>query len=434
MQKKYQRLTYAERKSIEQALGKRMSLSGIARMLGRSTSTISREVMRGCIFEKSGGYGTVFNDCMNREFCDNEHICLNPDCKRSYCCGCRFCFHVCHEYEKELCPGLKTPPYACNGCPDRRRCSLEKAIYRAKTSDKEALRLLTEKREGIDIDRDEIQRIGAIISPLIAKGQSPWHIIANHKDELMISDKTLYKYIAMGLFDAKTTDLRRAVKMRPRKHKRQVKIDRKCRLDRTYADFMEFIEKHPDMEVPQMDTVIGAKGRGEKCLLTIHFPKSEVLLAFLRDANTAKSVTDIFERMKLDLGYNRFLELFPAILTDNGPEFTDPDAIETDDEIGLLWTRLFYCEPYAAWQKPHIENSHRLLRYILPKGNSLNNFTQDDITLALCHINSYRRKSLGGQSPIDVFAKAFGNKMLKLLGIFLVPADEINLTPDLLKK
>jgi hypothetical protein len=73
-----------------------------------------------------------------------------------------------------------------------------------------------------------------------------------------------------------------------------------------------------------MDTVIGAKGRGEKVLLTICFPKSEIMLAYIRDANTAKSVTDAFEQIKTDVGYDRFCELFPLILTDYAEKKTIP--------------------------------------------------------------------------------------------------------------
>jgi IS30 family transposase len=341
---------------------------------------------------------------------------------------------VCSDYSKETCTRLLTPPYSCNGCAKRKGCTLEKAVYRAKDADREAARLLREKRSGIDITTDEVARIGDIVSPLIAQGQSPWHIWETNKDEIMVSDKTLYKYIAAGLFSAKSMDLRTKVKMKPRKSRPQAKVDRACRKGRTYRDFIDWTANHPDTEVPQMDTVIGAKGRGEKCLLTILFPKSEALLAFIRDANTAKSVADVFENLKTCLGIDRLQELFPAILTDNGAEFTDPGAIEWDADDGLWITQIFYCDPYAAWQKPHIENSHRLLRFIIPKGTSMNSFDQDDINRALSHINSYRRRSLGGQSPIEVFGKAYGYAVLRSLGIDLIDADKIVLTPDIIKK
>ena len=52
------------------------------------------------------------------------------------------------------------------------------------------------------------------------------------------------------------------------------------------------------------------------------------MLAFLRDANTSKSVTDIFESLHQTLGHELFKKLFPVILTDNGSEFSNPKAIE----------------------------------------------------------------------------------------------------------
>ena len=42
-----------------------------------------------------------------------------------------------------------------------------------------------------------------------------------------------------------------------------------------------------------MDSVEGRKGG--KVLLTIYFRNSSLMLAFIRDNNTAKSVTEIFE-------------------------------------------------------------------------------------------------------------------------------------------
>jgi IS30 family transposase len=75
-----------------------------------------------------------------------------------------------------------------------------------------------------------------------------------------------------------------------------------------------------------MDSVIGSKGG--KCLLTIHFVETSLMLAFLRDANTSKSVTDIFEMLYDKLGKPLFKRLFPVILTDNGSEFSNPKAIE----------------------------------------------------------------------------------------------------------
>lgn len=75
---------------------------------------------------------------------------------------------------------------------------------------------------------------------------------------------------------------------------------------------------NPDLAEVQMDTVIGTKGG--KCLLTIHFVESSLMLAFLRDANTSQSVIDIINGLDQVLGEELFSKLFPYILTDSGSE------------------------------------------------------------------------------------------------------------------
>lgn len=52
------------------------------------------------------------------------------------------------------------------------------------------------------------------------------------------------------------------------------------------------------------------------------------MLAFIRDNNTAKSVTEIFDWLYEQLGHEVFTSLFQVILTDRGSEFTNPLAIE----------------------------------------------------------------------------------------------------------
>jgi hypothetical protein len=55
------------------------------------------------------------------------------------------------------------------------------------------------------------------------------------------------------------------------------------------------------------------------------------------------------------------------------------------------------------------------------------------VDLALSHINSYRRRALGGQSPIDLFAEAYGEKTLAKLRLVRVVPNDIVLNPQLLK-
>lgn len=434
IQREYNRLSLTERREVERALNQGKSLGEIARTLNRSKSTVSREVRRNSCAKQSGGSRKPFNNCLHRTSCEEHDICTNnEECTRPYCPGCQFCIHVCKRYERETCHLLSTPPYVCNACRRRHDCTLEKFYYKATQANRSATELLCGARSGVSLDEAERKRLSGIISPLVKQGQSPYHICLTNKDALMVSDKTLYKYIALGLMDAKSTDLLRKVKMKPRRKTHGVKVERGYLDGRRYRDFLEFLAKWPDTEVVQMDTVIGRKGGGEKCLLTVCFPHSELMLAFLRDANTARSVSDIFDGLKRKLEFNMFEELFPLILTDRGSEFSAPSAIETDEDGMQTWTKVFFCDANCAYQKPEIESGHRLMRMVLRKGTSLNGLTQEKIDLVMSHVNSYARKALGGKTPIEVFASMHGNTIVKQLGLRLIPPNEINLTPSLLK-
>jgi IS30 family transposase len=430
--KKYMRLTSAERKSIEQGLKAGMSIKMIAAALGRSTSTVSREIMRNSVHRKSGGYGADFNDCRNRDSCLEERLCDNEDCREICCCGCKWCFRVCKKYERESCPALALPPYVCNGCRKKNKCTLEKVYYKATTAEREAEEVLRASRAGIDLCDAERRRLDAIISPLIKQGQSPYHICLTHKDELMMSPKTVYKYIRMGIFSVKSIDAYKMVKMKPRRTKRQPKIERQCRTGRTYEDFLSYLKEHQESSVVEIDTVIGAKGGSEKVLLTMQFAETHFMLAFIRDANTAKSVCEVFDRLDKTLGRELFEKLFPILLADNGAEFSNPSAIEADKDA-VIRTRLFYCDPRCSFQKPHVENNHDFIRRCLPKGQSMNHMTQKSVNEMMSHINSYRRRSLSGRAPVDLFVKAYGIEVLKKLGLRIVPTKDIHLSPKYFK-
>ena len=71
-----------------------------------------------------------------------------------------------------------------------------------------------------------------------------------------------------------------------------------------------------------MDSVEGTKG--DKVLLTLHFVKTELMLAFLRDSNDSQSVIDIIDKLYLELRCDIFIALMPLVLTDYTEENTMP--------------------------------------------------------------------------------------------------------------
>jgi len=430
---KNKHLTDDERLLIEIALRQRQSLKSIANNLSKSTSTISREVRKHSIVSNKFAAHYPANRCVNRRDCSRSQICDDkPDCVRKRCATCKHCNDACPAFEEEVCFKLFDPPYVCNGCLDERRCTLRKKYYLHKKAHEAYRETLIEARSGANITEGELYELDKFISPLLKQGQSVHHIFANNPDEFDISEKSVYRYVSAGLLDAGNLDMPRVVRFRPRKTKPvQHKVDKSCRIGRTYADFKSFMESS-DLSVVEMDTVLGGRSAG-KVLLTMMFKSCDFMLAFLRERNTSQSVIDRFNILNDLLGIERFKALFPVILTDNGSEFSNPNALEFDPE-GKRRTRIFYCDPNASFQKPNVELNHEFIRRILPKGRPFTNLNQSDIDLVMSHINSYSRVKLSDRAPVDLFDFFYGNGIAKRLGISKIPPNEIILTPKLLNK
>ena len=75
-----------------------------------------------------------------------------------------------------------------------------------------------------------------------------------------------------------------------------------------------------------------------------------------------------------------------------------------------------------------------MIRRVLPKGISFDELNQDNVSLMMSNINSYSRKKLNNQSSHQLFSFLNSEEILEKLNIKLIPANEINLTPLLLKK
>ncbi len=65
------------------------------------------------------------------------------------------------------------------------------------------------------------------------------------------------------------------------------------------------------------------------------------------------------------LGRSNFEKLFKVFKADNGSEFSNPLRIEFDKE-NKRRSNLFYCDPYASYQKGGVEQANSIS--ILTKG------------------------------------------------------------------
>lgn len=417
---KNKHLSLQERFEIENGLNQRLSFKEIGKNIDKNCTTISREIRNHYITKNTGGIGRQFNNCIYRKICPNK----GKNCN----------LHNCTKFKEEKCKLFNHPPYVCNGCKFKNQCTLTKHFYDGAYSDNEYHSNLSEIRSGVMIYQSEIDNLNSILTPLICnQNQSIHQAILNNKNKIMFSDKTIYKYIDLGILNVKNIDLPRKVRFRTRiKPTTIYKIDKNCLENRTYDDFSNYIKEHPDTPIVEMDSVEGKKGG--KVLLTIHFVNCSFMLAYIREHNDAQSVIDIFNYLQQILGIDKFKDLFVIILTDNGSEFSNPKEIEFDMQIGEKRTQIFYCHPSSPFEKGSCEVNHELLRRILPKGTSFDDLTQDDINTIMSHINSYKRKKLNNVSPYKMFSTIYGKDTIDKLGIKKIKPNNVSLSKNILNK
>ena len=96
-------------------------------------------------------------------------------------------------------------------------------------------------------------------------------------------------------------------------------------------------------------------------------------------------------------------------------------------------TSVFFCNPNAPYQKPHMKNNHAFFRSIVPGGSSFDDFTQDTVNLIFSHVNAMLRKRFNGKSAYEMFCFAYSEELAHALGISFVDPKKAIQSPLLLK-
>lgn len=424
-------LTLLNREDIEKLLKAGFKFYQIAENIQKDPTTISKEIRKYRTERTPSNFNNRSNFCKHKDKCNLKNIC-NSNC-HSECRRCGKCNSVCSKYELDVCEKLLKPPYVCNSCNSYAQCRKIKYIYIANVAQKKYELTLASSREGINISEDNLQKLDTLISPLIKQGQSIKLIYANHKNEINCSIRSLYNYIEMGLLSVKNIDLPRKVRYKVRnQNQNSKKKDYSYRIGRTYEDFQNMLKENPNAHIVEMDTVIGTAETG-KVLLTLLFREFNFMIARLLPDKSSKSVKDELDNIEKIIGTELYKRVFKYILTDNGGEFQRPEELETSID-GSKRSSIYYCEPNRSDQKAKVEKNHEYIRYIIPKGTSMDNYIQDDIDLMMSHINSTAREVLNFAIPYDMASIYLGMDSMKKLNLSKIQPDDIILKPYLINK
>lgn len=390
-------LKLSERIKIEKYLNEGKSFRFISKEINKGVNTISREIENRRYKEK----GNYFNGIPKK------------------------------------CEKLEEAPFVCNACPNSKKCRLNKFYYDAERAQDEYQKILIESRVGIDRTTQEFKQLNKTVKEDIDKGHSFALIIHNHP-ELDVCERTLYNYQEQGYLVTKNIDLPRKVRYKKRKKKTTDKDNQTTKepdylKGRTHDDFLLYLRENQVSYFTEMDTVEGIIGKGQSCLLTLYIKEAEFLFIFKILEQTITCVNEKIKEIKLTISNELFHKIFIIILTDNGSEFKRPSEIENNG-LDVLDSKVFYCDPQRSDQKSQIELSHEYIRRYIPKGISINDYTEQNILDMMCHINSTPRKSLKWKSPYDVFVSMFGEEPLKKLGIYQVNSKDVILNDNLFKQ
>jgi len=139
------------------------------------------------------------------------------------------------------------------------------------------------------------------------------------------------------------------------------------------------------------DTVVGKNHQG--ALVTLVDRKSKLTLIGKVDRYTAKAV----EKTIISL-----MELLPrrnyTLTVDNGKEFASHESV-----ADALQIKVYFADPYSAWQRGLNENTNGLIRQYVPKGSEVRSLTDQQIQHIMDRLNNRPRKSLGYLTPNEVF-------------------------------
>ena len=427
-------LIFEERKIIETGAEHGCTQKSIADTIGKQKSTVGKEIK----LHREQTYKCALPvECAIYRTCRPGGTCIGASCSK---------------YVPFKCNRRDHSPGVCNGCKKTQSCRFNKFRYNAVKAQAQYEETLKDSRTGVNLTSQEAKEIAVTIAPLLAQGQSPYTILANHP-ELKISERTLYSYIEGGILHyagpgVTVMDLRRQVsrkqqsKTEPLLKKRE---DRSYLKGRSYQDYKSFREQNPHLPVVQMDTVYNVEKDPDDdkykqippFMQTFKFVEYGFLFALYHTVFSAEEMKNGVDLLEKLLSADIFRKHVPSILTDRGTEFVNQvEAMERKD--GNLRTRVFFCDPQSSCQKGSLENNHIELRYILPKSVNLFELglkSQSDLNLVLSHINSTPKEHLHGKSPMQVMSFMEPELYRKFLdfGLKEIERDKVILKPYLLK-
>jgi len=266
--------------------------------------------------------------------------------------------------------------------------------YRPKQAQQKSLHRRFNARKAVKMTPETID----YIESNLRKQHSPEQIAERMKLDLgwhspVVSHERIYQYIwqdkAQGGTLYKHLRIGGTKQRRKRRNSRDMRGTIKNRVG--IEDRPQIVERKIRIGDWEGDTVVGKNHQG--ALVTLVDRKSKLTLIGKVDHYTAWAV----EKAIISL-----MELLPrrnyTLTVDNGKEFASHESVAESLRI-----KVFFADPYSAWQRGLNENTNGLIRQYVPKGSNVRILTDEQIKYIMDRLNNRPRKSLGYLTPNEVF-------------------------------
>jgi IS30 family transposase len=150
----------------------------------------------------------------------------------------------------------------------------------------------------------------------------------------------------------------------------------------------------------EADSIVSKNKSSGHILNTIVDRKSRVLFAEKTTDKTAKNTLDAMIKTFVKIPKN----VLKTVTTDNGTEFTNNYKLKQ-----LFGLEIYFCNPYASWERGTNENTNGLLRRYFPKGTDFSKISEEELQKVVRFWNNYPRKVLGYKTPLEVWKEGLKN-------------------------
>ena len=213
------------------------------------------------------------------------------------------------------------------------------------------------------------------------------------REDEMVCTGTLYNMVWAGLLPITPTELPEALKRKAKNHKDR---ENKKQYGQSISSRPEIAGLRIEEGHWEGDTVVGKRAGKEAVVLSLLEKKTQTYLAFRIPAKTSEAVMGAMNALHNEYG-DHFSEVFKTITVDNGSEFAD------FAQVAAWGSQIYFAHPYTSWERPQNERHNGLFRAFVPKGVSIEQYSDEDILAAADELNGRPRRKLGYRTPEELF-------------------------------